>query len=400
LADDFDVHVLCGQPQRVADSSRFVPSGVSRRNGVTIHRARHTRFNKASFAGRLANMLSFQAACTWRALRVPRPDVVVTETDPPFLCLLGWMLKRVRGCRLVCYLQDVYPDVAVALGKLRAGLVSGAVRRLFFAAYRRADAVVVLSRDMRELMLEGGLSAERVHIVRNWVDVDEVYPIKADNGFRRELGLDGKFVVMYSGNMGLSQRLAQVLEAAELLREREEIVFLLVGDGADRAKLQRLAAAKGLANVRFVDYQPKARLAESLSAADVHLVILRPEVKRLLMPSKLYGVLASGTPAIVIGDEDCELAATVLEHDLGQAVTADDAAGLAAAILRAAASPERLAAQGERAREYALAHCGREASVGAMRELVLRVVGWGLGSGVRSQESGVREWERSVVDSG
>jgi glycosyltransferase involved in cell wall biosynthesis len=301
--------------------------------------------------------------------------VVVTETDPPFLCLLGSLLKRTRGCRHVCYLQDIYPDVAVALGKLRDGAKTRLLRRMFFRSYRRSDAVIVLSRDMRALIVEDGVPAERVHVVPNWVDVDAVYPVKQNNRFRHVHGLEDKFIVMYSGNMGLSQRLDQVLEAAELLCDREDVVFAFVGDGADRRNLERQAAERNLANVRFYDYQPKAELADSLSAADVHLVILRPEIKRLLMPSKLYGVLASGTSALVVADEDCELAASVRDNDLGDVVRPDDAAALAAAIRTAAAAPATNARRGADARRYAEAHCTRGASVAGMYSLLASVAG-------------------------
>jgi colanic acid biosynthesis glycosyl transferase WcaI len=179
--------------------------------------------------------------------------------------------------------------------------------------------------------------------------------------------------------MGLSQRLDQVLEAAELLRDREDVVFAFVGDGADRRNLERLAAERGLANVRFFDYQPKAELADSLSAADVHLVILRPEIKRLLMPSKLYGVLASGTPAVVVADADCELAATVRENDLGTVIDARDGRELATALREVVGDRERLEQQAARAREYAVNRCGRGRSVTSFINV--------LNAGVRSYQA-------------
>jgi glycosyltransferase involved in cell wall biosynthesis len=375
LAEEFEVHVLCGRPQQTAEAQHAAEYGSSMRRGVAIHRLRHTQFDKASFWGRLANMVTFQLSAAWQSLRVPRPDITVVETDPPLLCLLGWLLERVRGTRLVCYLQDIYPDVAVALGKLRRGWVERLLRRTFFAVYRRSSAVIVLSRDMRNLLVASGVPADKVQTIPNWADTDEIYPVKSDNRFRRDHGLDGKFVVMYSGNMGMSQRLEQVLEAADLLRDRDDIEFALVGDGADRRNLQRRVAEKRLGNVRFYDYQPKSALADSLSAADVHLVILRPEIKQLLMPSKLYGVLASGTPAIVLADRDCELADVVVRQDAGVVVPSDATAELAAAIRKAADSPERLERQGLNARRYAEAQCRRDASVDRVRALIHELSG-------------------------
>jgi len=381
LADEFEVHVICGRPQRLTDPASQASYGTTVHRGVTIHRLPHTQFDKASFGGRVANMATFQATAAWHTLRVPRPDVMVVETDPPLLCLLGWAAQAFRRTRLVCYVQDVYPDVAVALGKLRPGWAVRLLRGLFFAAYRRADAVVVLSRDMQELVLAGGVSAGRVSVVRNWADTNEVYPAKSGNVFRRTHALEGKFVAMYSGNMGLSQRLEQVLDAAESLRDRPDIVVAFVGDGADRRRLEQTAAEKRLANVRFFDYQPKTQLADSLSAADVHLVVLRPEIKQLLMPSKLYGVMASGTPAIALADMDCELAEVVTGNDLGTVVPSTETAELAATLRIYADSPELVARQGSRAREYAVANCGRDASVEMMRGVLRDVAAEGIARG-------------------
>ncbi|HEY4259626.1 MAG TPA: glycosyltransferase family 4 protein, partial [Schlesneria sp.] len=238
-----------------------------------------------------------------------------------------------------------------------------------------SDAVVVLSRDMYELLVDGGVPARIIRIVPNWIDTTAVRPIKESNRFRHEHELEDKFVIMYSGNMGMSQNLAQVLEAAELLRGREDISFAMVGDGADRRNLERIASEKRLTNVRFYDYQPKAELATSLSAADVHLVILQPHICQLLMPSKLYGALASGTPVLAITSMASELAETVREHDLGQVVSDGRAQNLADAITAMTERPQQLAAQGARARQYAVESCTRRSSVQGMRTLLQMLLG-------------------------
>jgi glycosyltransferase involved in cell wall biosynthesis len=180
---------------------------------------------------------------------------------------------------------------------------------------------------------------------------------------------------MYSGNMGMSQTLSQVLEAAELLQDRKDIVFAMVGDGADRRNLEQMAADKKLTNVRFFGYQPKAELATSLSAADAHVVILQPHIRQLLMPSKIYGVLASGTPVIALTADECELANIVREHDLGRVVSNVTSDAIANTVLNMADDRRQLAAQGARAREYAVQNCTRTASVSRMRELLNGLLG-------------------------
>jgi len=222
-----------------------------------------------------------------------------------------------------------------------------------FGVYRRADRVVVLSRDMKQLLINAGIPAGRIQCVPNWVDTTTVYPVKRDNLFRREHDLDGQFVVMYSGNLGLCQRLETVIDAAERLCQRDDIVLLFVGEGVSRPRLEELVLEKGLSNVRFLPYQPKDRIAQSLSAADLHLVPLDPRIASCLMPSKFYGILASGTPVLAIAPEDCELAELTREHDVGVVVPPGEPEALVDAILRLVDEGWDLAEMGERARRLA-----------------------------------------------
>ena len=270
-------------------------------------------------------MLTFTLSATIAALFRSRPDVVVVETDPPLLCLLGRLLQRWRGCRLVVYLQDVYPDVAQAMYQLPRWFPYRLVRRMFYHVYRNADQVIVLSEDMRQHLIASGVSSQKITVVPNWVDTRAIYPVKFANSFRREQGLNDRFVVMYSGNLGLSQNLMQLVDAAFILRDRGDIVFAFVGDGASRRDLEQRATQLELRNVRFFDYQPKDQLSQSLGAADVHLVLLEPTLAPFLMPSKVYGVLASGTPALVIADSQCGTGPTLVEmEDVGLVVRPGD----------------------------------------------------------------------------
>jgi len=151
-------------------------------------------------------------------------------------------------------------------------------------------------------------SARRISTIPNWTDTNVTYPIKSNNAFRQRHGLAGKFVVMYSGNLGLTQPLGQVVLAADKLRHREEIQFVLVCRVASKPQLELRVRELGVPNVMFLDYQPRSQLTESLSAADIHLVPLDPAFVRCLMPSKLYGILASGTPVLALTDQQCQLA--------------------------------------------------------------------------------------------
>jgi nucleoside-diphosphate-sugar epimerase/glycosyltransferase involved in cell wall biosynthesis len=374
LAAHWDVHVICGQPVHNLDDESFHTRGPCKRHGVVIHRVRHSQFPKKSTVGRISNMVTFFLAASYRALRVPRPDVIIAETDPPMLCLLGLAVRTIRRTRFVCYLQDIYPDVAVALGKLAEGFVSRLLRRLFLMAYRHADAVVVLSRDMQRLLQSHLGPDANLHVIPNWVDTSLVRPTKGDNRFRIQHGFEERFVVMYSGNLGLSQRFGDVLDAAQALRDDDKFLFVFVGDGVQGDSLKRQVADRNLHNVKFLGYQPKQDLSQSLSAADVQLVLLAPEVSQCLMPSKVYGVLASGTPMIVVAALDTELAQLCLEYHVGNVVAPSDPGGLAQAIRKMANDRAALVQQGVAARNLAQSRFDRAIVVRLFSELLRSTV--------------------------
>jgi glycosyltransferase involved in cell wall biosynthesis len=348
LSDRFDITVIAGQPNQNPENVPFRARGVEEHRGVRIHRVWNSRFPKRSLSGKACNLLTYLAGASLAAFGRIRPDAVIVETDPPLLCLLGALLQRWRRAKLVVYLQDVYPDLAVALGKLPDAFWTRWLRKLFFAVYRRADRVVVLSHEMRRLLIESGVSPERVVVVPNWVDTRRVQPQKDENRLRARYAGENQFVVMYSGNLGLCQRLEDLIEAAALLQDRTDIRFVLVGDGASRRPLEARVAELNLPNVAFFPYQPQQMLAESLSAADLHVVSLDPRVVGFLMPSKLYGALASGTAVLSIAPEHCDMSEVVRAAAVGLVAEPNRPESVAAAIRWAAEHRDELAEMGRR----------------------------------------------------
>lgn len=371
LAEVFDVAVLCGQPNQNPANIPFKKSGVEQHLGVEVHRVFNLTFNKASLIGRGMNILSYLTTSTFKALFIRRPDVVVVETDPPLLCFLGVFLRWWFGAKLVVYLQDIYPDVALKLGKMREGFIYRLLHKLMHRAYRRADLVVVLSEDMRDLLLSTGVPSARISIVPNWIDTQLVHPVKQENPFRERNGIGDSFLVMYSGNLGLSQRLEILLEAAGLLRDEPKIKFYLVGAGATRDSLVADAQRRNLPNVQFLGYQPKEDLAASLSAADLHYVVLDPGVAGCLMPSKIYGIFAAGTPLLAATSNQCELARVVRENDIGYVVAFGDAEAIAERIEWASRHQEDLMEMGDRARQLAVEQYDRSYITRKFGELLL-----------------------------
>lgn len=371
LTDSFDVHVLAGAPNATLEDSEWGEATV--RNGVQIHRVNHTRFSKGSLTLKALNFLSFAAACRRRILKIPTPDVVVFETDPFLLPFVAYRLHKRKNVKMVGYLQDIYPDIAVALGKIKD---RGWVKRLrsrLFRVYFRCHAMVVLSRDMKALLTDGGVRSERVEIIPNWADTDSIQPVEGKNCFRSKNGFGDKFLVMYSGNLGLTQRLEDFVLAAKELSCDTEIAFAFIGRGAQKAELQKMVEDLDLSNVSFFDYQPRSELCHSLSAADLHLIPLTAELSKCLMPSKLYGVLAAGRPYLTNALPPSDLHRITVQYEVGVTVAPDDITAIVNAISQLKADPGRRERMCKNARLAAVTKFTKNKSISQFRKLLQRI---------------------------
>lgn len=288
-----------------------------------------------------------------------RPDLVLAMSPPLTLALAGWAVSRMRRVPFVFNIQDVFPDVAVELGLLTDRRAIAVASWLERASYRRADAVTVLSDDLAEnvrakitLGLRGPAAddqAGKVRVIPNFIDTTWITPGPTENSYRAAHGLTGKRVVMYAGNVGLSQSLDLVLDAAVALRHEPDIAFVVNGGGAARPDLER--RARGMDNVQFVDMAPKAGLPEVLAAADVHVVPLKRGLAWSSVPSKLYSILAAGRPLVASVDPGTEVARTVEQAGAGIAVPPDDPEAFTKAIRRLlddAPAAEAMGASGRR----------------------------------------------------
>lgn len=366
LSREHDVSVVAGPSYHVRTAHR----GLWQRDAlgtVQIVRTWGTRLSKARLSGRLLNLGSYYVLGAAAALRLPAPDVVVAETDPPLLGVLGALLKASRRCRFIYYCQDIYPDVAQVTGGVRSRPLLAVLAWANRIAYRHADRIIVLGEDMRGRLIGKGVAADKIAVLPNWVDCDVIRPV-AFSDFRAQFG--DHFVVMYSGNLGLSQPLETVLDAAEQLRNDPRVLFVFIGEGAQKPALEARVARIGLAQVRFFPYQPTARLAESLSAADLHLIPLRAGLSGCLVPSKVYGILAAGRPFVAMMEASAEVATLVREHRLGFVSPPNDSRGLVEVIRTAVATPAELLAMGARGRRLAQARFHRALVTRRFAELV------------------------------
>jgi glycosyltransferase involved in cell wall biosynthesis len=369
LRADYEVHVITaavqGDDQRAA---RLI------RNGVTIDRVPSTSFDRAHIPGRAANYLTFMGAALVRGLQAGEADVVLCMTDPPMLGAAAVFLARRHRTPLIVVCEDVFPEIASALGRLRNPLVIGALRRTVSFYLRRADRVVAIGETMRARLEVKGAPPERIRVIPNWVDVSLLEPRAKENDWALENGLAGKFVVMHSGNVGHAQDLDALVRAAERLRDLDDLEVLIVGSGARRTEMMRLAERLGLDNVRFLPYQPRERLSESLSSADVHVVGLAPGLAGYVVPSRLYGILAVGRPVIAAVDAESETAHVVEAANCGVRVPPASPDLLAAAIRRCHTARGELAELGRNGREYVEREGDRSVAIERYRALITEVL--------------------------
>ncbi|MPZ92836.1 MAG: glycosyltransferase [Actinobacteria bacterium] len=306
--------------------------------------------DKRNIARRAASFVGFSLASAALGGGGEDVDGVLALSPPLTLGLTGWVIARRRKAPLVFNIQDVYPDVAIELGMLsNPGLVAAA-RRLERICYARADAVTVLSDDLKDNISPRVNDPSKVRVIPNFVDTEWVAPAPFDTAYRKEHGLSKKFVVMYAGNVGLSQSLDLVLDAAAALAHEKEIVFVINGGGAGKAGLER--RARGMTNVVFVDMQPIERLPEVLAAADLHLVPLKRGLARSSVPSKTYSILAAGRPLIASVDPGSEVARVVERAGAGLAVPPEDSEAFTKAVRALYERRDELQAMGAGGRAF------------------------------------------------
>jgi colanic acid biosynthesis glycosyl transferase WcaI len=322
-----------------------------RLGGVSIRRTWATTLGKRTTVHRATDYMTFWMSAIAGALLGPRPDVLLALTTPPMIALGVANVARLRRIPLVTWNQDVYPETAAALGVLSA---TGAAYHTLLATasltHRLTTKIVALSEGMAERLVAQGAPRSKLRVIPNWADGGAIRPVpRSENAFRRMHGLEEHFVAMYSGNIGAGHDVETLVHAARMLSlTSPEIAFVFIGEGARRRQAEELA--QGLRNVRFLPYQPKEDLAASLSAADVHLVSLRDGLDGLLVPSKVYGILASGRPLCYVGPATCEAAKIVRRDGLGWEGRNGDAGGLARAVAELAGNRVRWRALCERAR--------------------------------------------------
>jgi len=276
-------------------------------------------------------------------------------TQPPLFTVWGVILKKLRRQRLVLVLMDLFPDVLFASGKAKPNSVAARILTwLSRLAWRNADDIVVIGRCTRDLVIAEGIPEDKIHIIPNWADSDTIRPLPHNaNPMRNELGLDDKFVVLYSGNMGEAHQFDTILQCARKLRSVDILRFVLIGWGVRRAFVEQRVDDWELTNTRLLDPQPEEKMRFSQGLGDIHFVCLKPEFTGLMVPSKTYGAFAAGRPVLYEGATDGEIARVIDEFEVGTVVPYKDLDAMTRALKEYCEQPQSAQQQGRRARELA-----------------------------------------------
>jgi glycosyltransferase involved in cell wall biosynthesis len=359
---------------------------------VAVHRVWTSRFGRYNLVGRAIDYLTFYLSAAWTLWRVSRRgDIIVAKTDPPMLSIVAAPIARMRRANLVNWLQDLFPEVLEALdvgGNSLRRTAYNFVRILRNRSLQQAQMNIVIGERMADRLARFDVPPERICIIPNWADGELVTPcLHGANILRQEWGLEGKFVVGYSGNLGRAHEVDTLIDAIARLeqesrvtlagreekRPKRDVIWLFIGGGALYRQLQAEIHARGITSVHFLPYQPRERLAASLSVPDVHLVSLRPELEGLIIPSKYYGIAAAGRPAIFIGDSDGEIARILKTDDIGRTIAPGDGAELAALIWKISANPALARRMGLRARRAFEQRFNLSTAVAAWADALTRV---------------------------
>ena len=342
----YKVKVITGNPNNIFVKNNTIPR-KEKYKGIEIIRLRNTIFSKYRMAGRILNYLTFHFLVFSRVLFYERPDLVFVLSTPPFISFSGLMLKILKKSKVIYNVQDLFPDLAVELGKLKNKLFIGFLKKLSVLIVRKVDKVVVVGEYMekriREELLreisESTSADDHIITIHNWADGSKIKVLDdkdaEDNYLKKKWGLEGKFVVLYSGNIGYLHEFDTIVAVAESLTKEgtREIVFVFIGEGIKKGYIEEKVKEKGLNNILFFTYQPREMLTYSLGLADVSLVTLENGFEGMVVPSKIYGILASGKPVIAVVGRESEVTEIIKKGECGRVVKIGDHQALADSIM-------------------------------------------------------------------
>ena len=350
-----------------------------KRNGVDVFRTWLWPLPNRKAHERMRNYASFCVSGALRGLFLPRPDVIIATSPQLLVALAGWWLAFARQLPFVFEVRDLWPEslTAVGIGNENS-LLHRALAGIAGFLYESADRIVVVSPAFREYLVQRWrVPAEKIAVVENGVETDmfSPQPVAADQALRRELGADGNFLVCYVGTIGMAHGLETLLDAADQVRQQDpSVLFLIIGEGAEKQRIRTLAQSRSLANVRFLDQQPRERIPAFISASDACLVLLKKtEVFKTVIPTKMLEFMSCARPVIV--GVDGQARQIIEDAHAGLAIEPENAEALVGAIRHLAADRALGVKVGQKGREYVLRHFSRGQTAAKYIEILQQEVG-------------------------
>lgn len=368
------VRVITGMPnypqRQIYDGYRGKLYVTEQKNGVKIQRSYLRIKSKPNLIDRLLLELSFVFTSLPQALMGERPDVILLTVPPLLVCLPAILIGWLYNCPVVLNVQDILPEAAVRVGLIKNKLMIKALEALEKFAYRTAHTISVIADGFVDNLINKGVPANKIACIPNWVNLNFIRPLpKENNSWRATHKLDGKFVVLYSGNIALTQGLETVIEAASRLRHINDIVFAIAGESQALERLQKHCLACGADNVLLLPLQPREKLPEMLAAADIGLIVQKSNVISFNMPSKIPLLLASGRAIIGSVPATGTAAKAIKESGGGVIVEPESADALASAVLDLYNQPELAAQLGRKGRKFAVENYSFEQALDRYEDL-------------------------------
>ena len=383
MTDTFDITVICVVPSysgTIDEKYKTKRIYKEEHNGIKIIRVRVPEFQKSNKISRIKNLLAYFFNSLLATLKIEKQDYIYTISQPPILGgVLGVLGKWLKGGKLIYNIQDFNPEQTMAVGYSKNKLLLNTVMSVDKFSCKKSDKVIVVGRDMQET-LRNRFNNKKVPknvFINNWINEKEIYPLEQNHPriveFKEKYNLKDKFIIMYSGNIGLYYDLENIIKVIGEFKDREDVVFAFVGDGTVKDKVEAYVKENNLSNVTFIPYQDKADLIYSLNAADIHWVVNAKGIKGVSVPSKLYGVMAAGKPVLGVLDEGSEARLIVEDCNCGVCIEPGNYKEISNNIEYILNNKEEIRALGLNGRQYLETNLTKEVSINKYKENILAI---------------------------
>jgi glycosyltransferase involved in cell wall biosynthesis len=383
LCSDFDITVICVVPSydgKVDEKYTEQRIFKEKLNEINIIRVRVPEFTKSNKLSRIKNLIAYFLNALGATFKIEKQDYIFTISQPPILGgILGVLGKYIKGGKLIYNIQDFNPEQTMAVGYSKNKLILNIALMTDKFTCKKSDKVIVVGRDMQETLTKrfNNKKVPQNIFINNWIDEKEIYPLDKNNSqvldFKEKYNLTEKFIIMYSGNIGLYYDLENIIKVIGKFKDRNDVVFAFIGDGTVKGKIEEYAISNKLENVRFIPYQNKEELNYSLNSADVHLVVNAKGIKGVSVPSKLYGVMASGKSSLGILEEGSEGRLIIEEANCGICIEPGNYEIIYEKINYILNNKEKIKLLGSNGREYLEQNLAKEVSIAKYKETILSI---------------------------